>query len=238
MTDFIGLVNRGLQGVNETPLNSGGFASPRGLQNMAKSSINRAYFDIAIESTEWPWLNDTVTRVEGTEILTTVAGVQWYDLAATVIDADWRTFYITDKDPAVVSTSEPDVSHNLIYLNYDLWAQRHRPEDNKRTVESRDTPKYVIRHPDGKIGISPVPDIVYYIEYFSWNTATLLTLETDTLPFPEEYEGVLDARVLYYLWTFKENTDLARLALSDYTRLLRKMKLGMLSTKMERMRAI
>ena len=238
MTDFLGLVNRGLQGVNETPLTSGGFTNPRGLQNMAKSSVNRAYFDIAIESTEWPWLNDAVTRVEGTEILSLVTGTQWYDLPATVIEADWHSFYITDKDPDVVSTAIPEVSEGLIYLTYQQWADTFRNVDNQRTVDIRDTPRYVIRHPDGKIGVSPVPDQVFYVEYFIWKSATLLVNSTDTLPFPEEYEGVLDARLLYYLWTFKENRELAELAIDDYQRLLNKMRIGLLSTRMERMRPI
>ncbi len=49
--DFTNLV---LREVNEVPLSDSQFTAARGLQQFAKSSINRAYFDVSAASTEWP----------------------------------------------------------------------------------------------------------------------------------------------------------------------------------------
>lgn len=238
MATFLEITNRALEDINQVAMTSAQFAAPRGLQKHAKSAVSRAYFDIASESTEWPWLHNTVARVEGTEILTLAAGTQWYAKAATELEVDWQTFYITDKDPATSSTAKPDVSENLIHLTYDDWVRNFREEDNERTLEVRDTPKYVIRHPNGKIGFSPAPDDTYYVEYFVWQTATAFSADTDVIPFPEEFETVLMARIRYYLWLFRENEAQAQMAGQDYRNLLANMKRIMLSNKSERMRAV
>jgi len=50
MTTYLEIVNLGLDEINETPLNSGNFLSPRSVQKFAKGAVNKAYFDISNES--------------------------------------------------------------------------------------------------------------------------------------------------------------------------------------------
>lgn len=238
MTTYLDMINLGLEDINETPLTITQFSSPRGIQKTMKGFVNRVYFDIANESSEWPWLQNTVSRVEGTSVLETTQGVQWYDMDDTTLEVDWLTFYLTDKDPTVSSASPPKVSKSLTYLTYDQWAREYRNKDNQRVPEQQGTPSYVIRHPNGKIGISQVPDDTYYIEYFLWKSATSFSAYDDVIPIPEEFNNVFIHRLRYYLWLFRENTEQANLANRDYGDSLASMKRLLLSNKSERMRAV
>jgi hypothetical protein len=238
MATYLEIVNRALREINEVPLTEGAFDTARGLQQFTKDATNRAYFDIANESVEWPWLHNTITRVEGTEVLEVSQGIQWYDKALTELEVDWHTFYITDKDPRVVSSTPPEISRSLEYITYDQWARTYRDKDNQRVDETQAEPRRVVRHPNGKIGISPVPDQDLFIEYFVWKSATSFALSTDVIPFPEEFENVFLHRIRYYIWLFRENVEQAQMAKSDYKESLASMKRILLSNKSERMRAV
>lgn len=238
MTTYLDITNQGLDEINETALTTSTFLAPRSVQRFAKGAVNKAYFDISNESLEWPWLASTVTRVEGTEILTLTPGTQWYDIPSPDLEVDWHTFYMTDKDPAVVSEEIPDVSKDLIYLTYEQWARTHRVEDNNRIVDTRREPIYVVRHPNGKMGFSPIPDEGYFIEFLTWETAVSFVNAADVLPFPEEFNNVILNRIRYYLWLFRENLEQAGFAKSDYEKSLASMKRILLSNKSERMRAV
>ena len=238
MTTYLEIVNQGLDEINETPLTSVNFLTPRSVQRFAKGAANKAYFDIANESIEWPWLASTVGRVEGTEILQLTPGTQWYDIPSPDLEVDWHTFYMTDKDPDVINEVEVEVSTDLTYLTYEQWGRTQRNKDNQRTTVTRAEPVYVIRHPNGKMGFSPVPDEGYYIEYLTWETAVSFVNATDVLPFPEEFSTVMVNRIRYYLWLFRENLEQAGFAKDDYERSLASMKRILLSNKSERMRAV
>lgn len=239
MATYLDIVNRALREINEVPLTTAVFDAARGIQQFTKDAVNRAFFDIANESTEWPWLQNTVSRVEGTDIITLVPGTQWYDQSATALEVDWHTFYMTDKDPTVVSEIAAEVSRNLTYLTYEQWARQERETDNQRTSDHRGIPDFVVRHPfTGKIGFSAVPEKELFVEYFLWKSATSFTASTDVLPFPEEFENVLLNRVRYYSWLFRENIEQAGFARGDYRDSLASMKRILLSNKSERMRAV
>lgn len=237
MSDFFTILNDGLAEINETPIVLGDFATTRGVQNSAKKFLNKAYFDIVGQSDEWPWLKDSaVSRVEGTTVQTTTAGVQWYAMAE--LEVDWHTFYLTDKDPETPSTAQPDVSELLEYMTYEQWFREFAAVDNQRTVAVRDVPKRVIRHPDGKFGLSPVPDDAYYVEFHTWETGVRFSAATDIVPFQEQFEGVLIAKYMYYLWKFRDNLEMATLSLAEYKEGIKFMKRTLLSNKNERMRAV
>ena len=56
---YLALTNDILGELNEVQLTSSNFASATGIQKFVKDSINRAYFDIANENPEFPWLATT-----------------------------------------------------------------------------------------------------------------------------------------------------------------------------------
>ena len=52
MYTFLEVVNLALREVNEIPMTAQQLTSARGLQQFAKESVNRAFFDISNESTK------------------------------------------------------------------------------------------------------------------------------------------------------------------------------------------
>ena len=68
-------------------------------------------------------------------------------------------------------------------------------------------------------------------------TAVRFTGATDVIPFPEQFQPILIARIKYYLWLFRENTEQADFSQGEYKDGLATMKRVLLSNKEETMRA-
>lgn len=240
MYTFLEVVNLALREVNEIPMTEQQLTNARGLQQFAKESTNRAFFDISNESTKWPWLQQTMDTPVEQEIRQLTQGTQWYDTETLVggirQEPDWNTFLVTDKDlvtndPLVI----PKVVKNLEFLTYDQWIERHRVDD---FAGKQGEPKYIIKYSTNKYGISPVPDGDYWITYNVRSSATRFTNASDVIPVPEEFITVLVSRIKYYLWLFRENDMQANFSLGEYREGLINMKRSLLSNKEERMRAI
>jgi hypothetical protein len=105
---YLALTNDILGELNEVQLTSTNFTSATGIQKFIKDAINRAYFDIANENPEFPWLSNTVSgdaQEYGNSFVDTVAGTRWYFLRkhssgphGTAKDfgkVDWDNFYLT-----------------------------------------------------------------------------------------------------------------------------------------------
>lgn len=243
MYTFLEVVNLALREVNEIPMTEQQLGNARGLQQFAKESVNRAFFDISNESVKWPWLQQTLDLVPEQEIRKLTVGTQWYDTETVVSglrqEPDWNTFLLTDKDltstdPLVIA-SKPTLVKNLEFITYDEWIRRFRTEDFAgKTGE----PKYVIKYGTGKYGFSPTPDATYSITYNVRSGAVRFTQATAVIPIPEEFITVLVSRIKYYLWLFRENDTQANFSLGEYRDGLINMKRSLLSNKEERMRAI
>jgi hypothetical protein len=243
MYTFLEVVNLALREVNEIPMTDQQLLNARGLQQFAKESVNRAFFDLSNESTKWPWLQNATDTPTEQEIRKLVIGTQWY--ATETVEGglrqepDWNTFLLTDKDltstDAAVIASRPVIVKNLEFITYDEWISRFRVQDFSGDVSE---PAYVIKYSDSKYGISPVPDETYCITYNVRSNATRFTVGTAIVPLPEEFVTVLLSRIKYFLWLFKENDIQAKFALGEYKDSLINMKRSLLSNKEERMRAI
>jgi hypothetical protein len=243
MYTFLEVVNLALREVNEVPMTEQQLANARGLQQFAKETVNRSFFDISSESEKWPWLQQTVTSVPEQEIRKLSIGTQWYDTEPLVgglrQEPDWFTFLLTDKnltstDPLVIA-SKPTIVKNLKYITYDEWIANFRTED---FAGNTGEPEYVIKYGSSKFGISPVPDKEYCVAYNVRSQAVRFRLATDVIPIPEDFINVLVSRVKYFLWLFKENDVQAKFSLGEYQNGLINMKRSLLSNKEERMRAV
>jgi hypothetical protein len=243
MYTFLEVVNLALREVNEIPMTEQQLTNARGLQQFAKETVNRAFFDISGESSKWPWLQKAVDTPTEQEIRKLTTGVQWYD-TETVTDGlrqepDWNTFLMTEKDltstDSLVIASKPEIVKNLRYLTYDEWITKFRTEDFKGNLGE---PKYIIKYSSNKYGVSPVPDADYSISYNVRSHAVRFRLAADIIPIPEEFVNVLVSRVKYYLWLFRENDIQAKFSMGEYREGLINMKRSLLSNKEERMRAI
>jgi hypothetical protein len=238
---FLQLTNLALREVNEVPMTSQQFETARGLQQFAKESANRAFFDVCNTSSKWPWLQTASEGAPRTEIRKLTAGQQWYDVKEIVtsnrLTVDWNTFLLTDKDLEVNDSAvEADVVSVLPMITYDTWIREKREYDFNS--KNRGTPTAVVRHSTEQFGFSPVPDKDYWVEYNVSDTVTRFTIGTQEIPIPEEFITVLVARIKYYLWLFRENHEQANFSLGEYREALTDMKRTLLSNKQERMRAV
>ena len=123
---YLALTNDILGELNEVQLTSTNFADAAGIQKFVKTALNRAYFDIANENPEFPWLSTTTSgdaQEYGNSFVDTVAGTRWYFLKkhssgshGTAKDfgkVDWDNFYLTTED--VGSCSSAGVCSNVSY---------------------------------------------------------------------------------------------------------------------------
>jgi hypothetical protein len=243
MYTFLEVVNLALREVNEVPMTTQQLPNARGLQQFAKETVNRAFFDISNESTKWPWLQKAVDTPTEQEIRKLNSGVQWYETETVEgglrQEPDWDTFLMTEKDltstdPLVIA-SRPETVRNLMYITYDEWISNYRIGDFQGNLGE---PKYIIKYSTNKYGVTPVPDKDYYVAYNVRSHAVRFRLGTDTVPIPEEFVNVLLSRVKYYLWLFRENDIQAKYAMGEYREGLINMKRSLLSNKEEKMRAV
>jgi len=81
---FLEITNSILSELNEVQLTSAGFNNAKGIQQFVKSAVNRAYFDIANENPEFPWLSTSCSGTDvqeyGNTFVDTTAGQRWYFL--------------------------------------------------------------------------------------------------------------------------------------------------------------
>tara|TARA_R100000458_G_C8251517_1_gene228390 strand:- start:279 stop:1370 length:1092 start_codon:yes stop_codon:yes gene_type:complete len=86
---YLNYTNRVLQDVNETTLTA--LSSSRGVQTVAKNSVNRAINDVANAEVEWPFLHSDKEQ-------DTYAGVAEYDLPSDHKYIDFDSFMLLPQD--------------------------------------------------------------------------------------------------------------------------------------------
>ena len=279
---YLTLANDILGELNEVQLTATNFSTATSIQKFVKDSINRAYFDIANENPEFPWLATLTSGYDtddyGNSFVDTVVGQRWYFLKkhssgshGTAKDfgrVDWDNFYMTTEDVGTCATagvcsnvsyntaaaciaagatwtdydteavctgaskvwtsthSSPHERNTLKFVSVDNWRKYHREsDDSEKDTATYSKPSRVLMSPDGrKFGLSPLPDKVYRIYFFSWEQIVELTAHSDTILYPEQWVSVLLARARYYVWQFKENTELSAMALQEYNKGIRLMQ--------------
>lgn len=228
-TTFIDLINIALRDINEIPLTTSTFASPRGIQAVAKEMINRAYLDILNYSKEWPFLSE---KTGANLTVATVALQPTYTFSTSVDNIDWDSFFIE-------STDTPTYRTALQTIDIDFYTKHLKKRDLENSTEGGE-PIFVYRlkSNDG-FGLSPYPDDRgYNVTFAAWSKPTLLSAETDTIAFPEKYYPVLISRARYFLWMFRENVEQAQVALNEYERGIKQMHKDLVDKQSIRMRAV
>ncbi len=242
MSTYLELCNKLLLEANEVELTSSTFASARGIQSHVKDIINTAYFDMINEEPQFPFLavseSGTHDPLYGNVFIETVAGTRWYELkpssSSLVNDygyIDWDNFYVTTV--GVSGETEPYESAELKFLTIeefkDFFHAREHIDDSSSDPQGG-KPSRVIKSPDNrKFGLSPIPDKVYRVYFYAYVLPTKLSAVTDTPVFPEVYETVLLSRSRYYMHQFKDNIQASALALDDYKKGIRRMRLHLMT---------
>lgn len=224
---YLEMVNITLRDINEVPLTAANFTVARGLQDFTKEAVNRALLDIINFSDEWPWLVNVsldATASPKTNSITTVDKQIQYPVVATDT-IDWDTF---------VSTDANGNRERLKYISYpgylDLSERNDRagkPSHVYRSIDSQDA------------GFWPTPGTeIVTITFISWKDPVLLSLSTDTIPFPDRWYPTLISRARYYVWMFRENVEQAQVANSEYDANVKRMFKALMLPTSNLMRAI
>lgn len=251
-TTYKTIVNELLSEINEVQLTDANFDSARNIQRFVKECVNRAYMDIHSEEYKWPWtaVSNSQDNYLGNTYIETVAGTRWYllnpsssDIDTDYAHIDWEHFALTEE--GVAGKTAPYEIRNLKQISIETWRDYYAvtEERDKSDSQSYGVPIRVIRNPDGKrFGLSPIPDEVYRIYFFAWNTVSELSAATDEILIPTKYLNVLRARARYYIWQFKAQEQLAAFALDEYKKGLaamrRAVKPEVVAMKSDRMRFI
>lgn len=131
---------------------------------------------------------------------------------------DWDSFRIV-KDEA-----ENIGAVRLRQINYDTYLQRFYIRDGNAVSGNYDTPDYVYRTLNNGIGVTPVPDKAYTVEYDYYQYQTTLTNATDTMSVPDQFKNVVIDGAMYHCYMFRDNSQQATIAQQRFTRGIENMR--------------
>jgi len=218
---FLNYTNRVLQDLNETTVTA--LSSTRGVQTVAKNSVNRAINDVSNSEVEWPF-----TVAAGT--ITTVAGQAEYTKPANSKTIDFDSFTVQES----ASTAEKV----LKFISFNEYLERLNESDTNPNASAQALPQYVYFTPDENIGLSPVPDAsTYTARYYYYATHTDMTAAADVPVIPERFHDVIVNRARYYTHMLRSDTQFSQLALRDYDAGLNRMRVELINRK-DYMRAV
>lgn len=233
---YLEVTNEVLRTVNQTPMSEQQFINARSVQDHAKKTVNSVYLDITNSSREWPWLlSDTATDKMSVSVRVPT-GSDRVSIPEAYTHVDWDSMYLTDKD---LSTSDTRVvSRNLDKIDYDQWVRHFRERDYKEDGQ-RGSPEFVFMYPmKDTIGLSPVTDKEYTVQFNAWVVPPELVQPTDVIPFPRRWAPVLVAGASTQLALFLNNAQVAGFFKDRYENSLRHMRQELLHEQSTTMRAI
>lgn len=196
---FQDYTNDVLKAFNEVTLDTqADFDDAVGFPSYAKDKINSAIFDICTDQQfKWPFLLTAGS-------LTLTAGDETESKPAAMADADWTSFYI-DYNGALASP----YSQKLYDIPIDLYETMYL-EGTKDITESSQysKPSFVARTRDNNFIFGPgLPDAAYTVKYKYYAYPTRLVEYNDVTEIPDGWQEVILARALFYLFTFRDNSE-------------------------------
>lgn len=210
MSNFVTLTNKLLLRLNEVTLDTGGdgFDTVRGVQALAKDSVNNSIREIFQEAQEWPFLKQTYTQ-------TLASGTREYSYPADYSSADIETFYLKKNESL---NSEP--SH-LTVINYDDYIQNFRYLDDNG---QEGVPRRIYQTYEEKFGVSPTPDGAYEIEYVYWSFPSDLVSFDDSCIIPTRFDAVIVDGAMMYMMRFRSNDQSAMVHQQKFVEGIKRMR--------------
>ena len=210
MSNFVTLTNKVLLRLNEVTLDTGGdgFDTVRGVQALAKDSVNNSIREIFQEAQEWPFLKQTYTQ-------TLASGTREYSYPADYSSADIETFYLKKNESL---NSEP--SH-LTVINYDDYIQNFRYLDDNG---QEGVPRRIYQTYEEKFGVSPTPDGAYEIEYVYWSFPSDLVSFDDSCIIPTRFDAVVVDGAMMYMMRFRSNDQSAMVHQQKFVEGIKRMR--------------
>jgi hypothetical protein len=210
MSNYVTLVNKLLLRLNEVTLDVGGdgFNTVRGVQALAKDSINNSVREILQEAQEWPFLKNVYTQ-------TLTSGTREYSYPADYSSADIDTFYLKKN---VTLDNEP--SH-LKVINYEEYIQNYRSLDDNG---QESVPRRIYQTYEEKFGVSPTPNGAYEIEYIYWSFPADLSTFSDECVIPTRFDSVIVDGAMMYMMRFRSNDQSAMVHQQKFVEGIRRMR--------------
>jgi hypothetical protein len=101
----------------------------------------------------------------------------------------------------------------LQYIDYDFWVQNFLQSDMNSVEQDYALPNYVFKTQQyAELGISPVPDKIYQINYEYWLDGLDMTNTSDTTLLPSHFTQIILDGAQKYCYEFREDAQLAQLA--------------------------
>lgn len=210
MSNYVTLTNKVLTRLNEVTVDTAGdgFSSVRGVQALAKTSVNNSIRIILQEAQEWPFLKTTYTQV-------LTAGTSLYDYPSDYSSADTDTFYLKHK------ASLGNSGKRLRVIPYEEYISNYRELDD---MGKTGVPEFIYQTYEGKFGVTPLPDKAYEIEYVYWSFPNELTLYDDEAVIPSRFDNVIVDGAMFYLMLFRSNEQSAQIHKASFDNGIRMMR--------------
>lgn len=199
MATFIQLTNELLRRLNEVEIAQENFSGVRNIQSLAKDAVNSSVRHICQVAQEWPFMFTAYTQP-------LTIGVTVYDYPSDLSSADLDSFYLK-KHPT--AQNEPK---KLEVISYPEYLRYHRPKDDNGATGA---PQFVYQTNTNKIGVTPVPDYAYEIDYNYFTYSSEMVLSTDVCIIPERFKHVVINGAMMYMMRFRSNEQSAQIHQRD-----------------------
>lgn len=210
--DYLGLVNDVAGRMNEPVLTSSNFSTATGVHASFKEAINSSIRHINQAHYYWPY-NHNLEQ----EILT--AGVSRYSVPEDAKHVDFSTFRLMRDSDLNVSRGR-----KLLQITYSEYLDVYVDQEYETDTTRGDVPRNVVRTPDSKYIIVPMPNAAYTIEYEYYNAPVDLSLYDDVPTIPEQFRHVIVDGAMYYAYMFRDNIEMGNLSQSKFENGIKQMR--------------
>lgn len=210
MSNFVTLTNKLLLRLNEVTLDTGGegFDNVRGVQALAKDSINNSIREILQEAQEWPFLKNVYVQ-------TLTVGTREYSYPNDYSSVDIETFYLKK------TTALDNEPSHLPVITYADYTQNFRALDDNGNEGS---PTKIYQTQEEKFGVSPTPDKAYEIEYVYWSFPSDLISFNEDCIIPTRFDSVIVDGAMMYMMRFRSNDQSAAVHQQKFVEGIKRMR--------------
>jgi len=219
MSTYVTLVNQLLRRLNEVALDAAGdgFTTVKGVQALAKDSINSSIRRILQDGHEFPFLKTTYTH-------TLTALQREYSFPSDFSTVDWDSFFLK------VHTSEGNEPRLLKPIAYEEYLSSYRVSDETNT--NGDSPILVYQTYEEKFGVSPPPNTDYQIEYVYFAYPNDLTAYNDVAIIPSRFDHIIVDGAMMYLMRFRSNDAQSQIHQANFENGIKSMRNLLLDDKL------
>lgn len=208
--NFLELVNKVANKINEVELTTLDFASSGGIYSDMKNGVNTAIDRINREEFEWPFNWNVQDQ------LLTVDQVK-YSYPASAKTLAFDSFRLKGETSLNVETQR------LKQMDYEEWLDKYADHEFNPSDHS-DVPIYVARTRNLSYVLAPVPDKAYTIRYEYYSIPPQLSLHSDVPTIPEQFKSVIVEGAFAYVYLFKGQIEEASISEQRFVKAIDEMR--------------